>query len=265
MPFIRDKVQTFHNFGLSTLQDIYTDTKLTKSLQLTANSLESCIIINHSTPESGPKFEYQPLDRITQISPAFGVVLEDFNADGWADCFIAHNFYSPQVETGRMDSGLSMLMRGGPSQSDGSIKLNPVWPQESGIVIPGDAKAVSVVDFNQDGWSDLLVTVNNSTMMPYEGMPHPKNRTIRVRLAGPNGNPTCVGAVVTLRFQDESFNQTAEVYAGGGYLSQSSSRLSFGAPDGTSPIRLQVRWPNGKKSSYKLKPHLSNLVARQPK
>ena len=265
MPFIRDKVQTFHNFGLSTLQDIYTDTKLTKSLQLTANSLESCIIINQSTPESGPKFEFQPLDRITQISPAYGVVLEDFDADGWADCFIAQNFYSPQVETGRMDSGLSMLMRGGPSQSNGAISLSPVWPKESGIVIPGDAKAVSVVDFNEDGWSDLLVTVNNNFMMPYEAIPHAENRAIRVRLVGPNGNPTCVGAVVTLRFQDESLTQTAEVYAGGGYLSQSSNRLSFGAPNGTSPIGLQVRWPNGKSSKYKLRPNLNNLVARQPK
>jgi len=64
-----------------------------------------------------------------------------------------------------------------------------------------------------------------------------------VRLRGPRGNPTGVGARVTA-IREDGRVQAAEVYAGSGYLSQSTSTLFFGI--GTSPIRdLRVRWPGG--------------------
>ena len=100
MPFVRSKVRTFHKFGLSTLQEIYTEEKLEQSLQLSANCLESGLLLNESHPGELPTFRFQPLARTAQIAPAFGVVTGDFNADGNVDLFLAQNFYSPQVETG---------------------------------------------------------------------------------------------------------------------------------------------------------------------
>ncbi len=265
MPFVREKLKTFHEFGLATLDDIYTEQNLFKSLQLQANMLESGVLINTRDGKSSiPKFVFQALPRLAQISPAFGAVLEDFDADGLADCFLAQNFFSPQIETGRMDSGLSLLLRGKATSGSDAIEFEPVWPRQSGVIIPGDAKAVSVTDFNQDGWNDLLITVNNGTIEAFEGRPHDENRKLRVTLLGPPGNPTCVGASVTVRFKNSSEMRRSEVYAGGGYLSQSTSRLTFGCGPTLEPKEILVRWSDGKTTTYQIPKGKWQVAARKP-
>lgn len=260
MPFVRNKVRTFHNFGLSTLDDIYSESKLDESLQLAATELRSGVLLNDGIDAKSnvPRFRFQPLPRLAQISPSFGVVLSDFDADGWADCFLAHNFFSPQHETGRMDSGLSLVLRGSP---DG---LHPAWPLESGLIVPGDAKAACVVDFNEDNWPDLLVTVNNGIVAAFEGQPHPTNRLLRVQLRGPAGNLNAVGAKVRLTLSDPNMpEQLAEVHAGCGYLSQCEPIVSFGCGTST-PKEVQVTWPNGMETIHAISAGQFSISIKQP-
>ena len=268
MPFVRDKLQTFHDFGLATLQDIYTNERLDEAIRLEANTLESGVLINlGSSGERNPvpQFEFQPLPRLAQISPSFGVAISDFDADSWPDIFLAQNFFAPQFETGRMDSGLGLLLRGrGPGEGN-TIDFDPVWPKQSGIVVPGDAKSASVVDFNEDGWPDLLVTVNNGVIEAFEAQPHNENQLLRVRLICAPGNQDCVGARVKLRFADKAGpTQTAEVFAGGGYLSQSSAVLTFGLANSRQARRLDIRWPNGESTTHALKKNQFEVAIRQP-
>ena len=123
------------------------------------------------------------------------------------------------------------------------MRLRAVGPRESGILIPGDAKSCSLVDFSQDGWADLLVSLNNGAIQAYEATPHLEHKIFRVKLAGPNGNLDCVGATVTVQFRDQA-SQTVEVQAGGGYLSQSTTVLYFGCGL-EQPEAVAVRWPDG--------------------
>lgn len=261
-------MKTFHNFGLATLQEIYTNEILSESLRLKANTLESGVLINLGKLDDQhpvPRFRFQPLPALAQISPSFGVAIADFDADGWPDCFLAQNFFAPQLETGRMDSGLSLLLRGRGKGVDDAIQFEPVWPKQSGVVIPGDAKAVSIVDFSEDGWSDVLVTVNNGTIEAYECQPHDENRPLRVKLIGPPGNLDCVGAAVTLRVKDKTMpSQTAEVFAGGGYLSQSSGMVVFGCGKNHQPQSIEVRWPNGNSTSHSIEKGRFQIIVRQP-
>jgi hypothetical protein len=268
MPFIRTKMQTFHNFGLATLSEIYTDERLSHALRFEANLLESGVLVNLGPAGSqtqAVQFRFQPLPPLAQISPAFGVVLTDFDADGLVDCFLTHNFYSPQLETGRMDSGLSILLRGKGAAKDGAIDFETVWPKQSGIIIPRDAKAASTVDFNEDGWDDLLITVNDGTIEAFERVADPQNRLLRVRLIGPAGNPDCFGAAVTVSFAGDSTpSQTSEVIAGGGYLSQSFGGLEFGCGTDRQPSELRVRWPNGQVSSHRIASDQFEVTVTQP-
>jgi hypothetical protein len=268
MPFLKRKLGTYHNFGLATLEEIYSGDKLNNSLRLVANTLESGVLINLGpSQEQGvvPTFRFQPLPTLAQLSPAFGVALDDFDADGWADCFLAQNFFSPQIETGRMDAGLSVLLRGRDPGNDDSVDLEAMWPRESGIVIPGDAKAASVVDFNEDGWPDLLVTVNDGPIEAFENRPRPANSRLRVKLIGPPGNLDCVGAAVYVRLADPHTKpQLAEVHAGSGYLSQSSSTLTFGRGSSEQPGTVEIRWPNGELTRHALEPGQVEMVIRQP-
>ena len=253
-------MKTFHQFGLSTLEEIYSKEKLNESLQLSANCLETGVLINLSE-QGQTAFRFQPLPRIAQISPSFGVSIGDFNADGMPDIFLAQNFFSPQHETGRMDSGLGQVLLGTGVGGDGDLGFHAAWPRESGILIPGDAKATSLVDFNRDGWADLLVTVNNGPLQAYEAVPHLKNQLFRVKLLGQPGNLDCVGAKVTLNFEGLERRPTQEVVAGGGYLSQTTSILSFGiGPNG--PSSVTVQWPDGSQREYPVKAGQRSLAIR---
>lgn len=260
MPFVREKVKTFHQFGLSTLEEIYSKEKLNESLKLSANCLEAGVLVNLSQ-QGQAAFRFQPLPRIAQISPSFGVSIGDFNADGNPDIFLAQNFFSPQHETGRMDSGLGQVLLGLGADRDGGLQFHAAWPRESGILIPGDAKATSMIDFNRDGWPDLLVTLNNGPLQAYESIPDPKNRLFRVKLLGEPGNLDCVGAKVTINFDGDDRIPTQEVVAGGGYLSQSTTILSFGIGQNR-PSSVTVQWPDGTQRKYPVKAGQRSLTLR---
>lgn len=262
MPFVREKMRTFHDFGLSSLQEIYTEEKLTESLRLVANTLESGVMVNLGNDQRGvPRFRFQPFPRLAQISPAFGVVVSDFDADGVADIFLAQNFFSPQLETGRMDSGMSMVLRGKQASAPDLPSFEPMGPLESGIIIPGDAMACCLADINRDGWNDLLVTVNNGPIAAFELQRHVVHKQFVVKLIGKNGNLDCVGARVTLEFEDRP-SQTQEVTAGSGYLSQSSTLLTFGRATHT-PTRVRIRWPDGETTQLPLAEDQMAIGVRQ--
>jgi hypothetical protein len=184
-------------------------------------------------------YRFAPLPRLAQISPIQGLVAGDFDGDGHADIYAVQNSYAPIPSVGRFDGGLSLLLRG-----DGQGNFTSVPPAESGLVVPGDAKALAVLDLDQDGWPDFLITRNNSTSLAFRNHGLAGRHALRIRLRGQAGNPTAVGARVSLELADGS-TQTSEVYAGAGYYSQSSAACFFGYPDGNPPRRLQVRWPSG--------------------
>jgi hypothetical protein len=65
---------------------------------------------------------------------------------------------------------------------------------------------------------------------------------LRVRLAGPVGNPDGVGAQVRLKF-GERFGPAREVHGGSGYWSQDDAVQVLGVTE--APTQVWVRWPGG--------------------
>jgi hypothetical protein len=170
MPFLKDKLQTFHNFAKSSLIDIYGENKLNSALQLSANTLDSALLIN----DGRGHFEFLPLPRLAQVAPCMDLALQDFNGDGHIDIFLLQNFFGPQRETGRMDGGLSLLLLG-----DGTANFQPIPPGESGVVLPVDARKVLSVDLNGDGSHDLLIGVNNGPLIALENQAtHPGHQSL---------------------------------------------------------------------------------------
>ena len=74
----------------------------------------------------------EPLPRMAQTSPGFGVETLDYECDGDIDIMIANNFFGAEPETGYMDGGLGVLLA-----NDGSGKFDFVWPNKSGVVLAG--------------------------------------------------------------------------------------------------------------------------------
>lgn len=234
MPFIAERFKSFHDFALADLVEIYSQQCLDQSLVLTVNELRSGVLVNDGTG----RFSFRPLPELAQIAPGFGVEFCYANADHNVDLYVVQNFFGPQRETGRMDGGLSLLLLG-----DGNGGFSSVWPAESGVVIDGDAKGLSRIDLNSDGLDDFVVTVNNGAVRTFQNRCD-QGKWIRVRLVGDPRNPTGVGAKVSVVSREDGHTlQATEVYAGGGYLSQSSASLSF--PIGEESADIVVSWPNG--------------------
>ena len=80
---------------------------------------------------------------------------------------------------------------------------------------------MTTCDLDNDTWPDLVVSSNNGPLRVFRNEGVPGRNMLVVRLRGKPGNPTAVGARVSVVARD-GMRQTAEVTAGAGYLSQSS-------------------------------------------
>ena len=160
-------------YARATLGEILGDDRLAAAERFAATELRSGVFL--SQPDGTYRFE--PLPRIAQISPLQGLVAGDFEGDGHADIYAVQNSYAPIPPVGRFDGGLSQLLRG-----DGRGHFTPVPPAESGLVVPGDAKALAVLDLDHDGWPDFLVTRNNGTTLAFRNGGIAGRRSLCVRL-----------------------------------------------------------------------------------
>ncbi|HVT73592.1 MAG TPA: FG-GAP-like repeat-containing protein [Lacunisphaera sp.] len=236
LPSIRRRFPRNDIYARATLAEILGAERLAAARKFTATELRSGVLL--SQPDG--TYRYAPLPRLAQVAPVQGIVAGDFDGDGHTDLCVVQNSYAPPPVVGRFDGGLGALLHG-----DGQGNFSVVPLPESGLVVPGDAKALVVADLDGDGRPDFIVSRNNDTLLAFRNRGQPGGNFLRVTLRGPAGNPTAVGAVVTLVLADGS-TQTGGIEAGAGYYSQSSPACSFGYPDGNPPARVRVRWPSGR-------------------
>jgi len=254
IPAILKRFPKNDDYARASLDEILGADRLKAARRYAATELRSGVFL--SQPDGTYRFE--PLPRIAQIAPLQGIVAGDFDGDGRADIYAVQNSFAPVPSTGRFDGGLSQLLTG-----DGHGHFLAVSPRVSGLVVPGDAKALAVLDLDADGWPDFLVSRNNATALAWRNGGVMGRHSFRVRLQGPLGNPRAIGAAVTVELADGT-RQTAETRAGGGYSSQSAPGVFFGYPDGNTPRRISIRWPDGTTTSRNFTTPPSGTVTFAP-
>ncbi|HEX2101193.1 MAG TPA: CRTAC1 family protein, partial [Candidatus Synoicihabitans sp.] len=243
MPSLRRKFRTFDAWARATIEEIVGPERLAAAQRLEANELASGVWLNR-----GDRFEFRPLPTLAQVAPIFGQALQDFDGDGYVDLLVAQNFYGPEPKTGRFDGGLSLLLRG-----DGRGNFAPIEARESGILVPGDAKALAVLDLGDDGRPDAVVTQNAGRVLVFEQAQPNSGRNFSVALAGVAGNPHAIGGRITVKYRD-GHDETRELAAGAGHLSQSSPRAFFGYRAENPPAEIAVRWPDGHETTHPWSP-----------
>jgi len=239
-------------YARATLGEILGQDRLSGARKFAATELRSGVLL--SQPDGTHRFEALP--RIAQIAPIQGLAAGDFDGDGNADIYALHNSYSPIPSVGRFDGGLSILLRG-----DGRGGFAAVPLAVSGLAVPGDAKALAVIDADRDGWPDFLVSRNDSTTIAFRNAGMANRRSLSIVLSGSDGNPTAIGARITVKAQDGS-TQTGEVHAGSGYYSQSASACFFGYADSNPLLQVVVRWPSGNSSVHTVPAGSARLVLK---
>ena len=130
----------------------------------------------------------------------------------------------------------------------GPVNLQSVSGQISGIKVYGEQRGAAISDFNKDGRIDLALSQNSAMTKLYKNISGKPG--LRVRLIGPKNNPTGVGAIVRLLFNEKTVGPAKQVHAGSGYWSQDSPILVFGIPE--APDGINVQWPGGKVTTSKL-------------
>jgi hypothetical protein len=52
-------------------------------------------------------------------------------------------------------------------RNNGAGFFEALSPAESGLVVPGDAKSLNLIDLNRDGRPDLVAGINNGDVMAF--------------------------------------------------------------------------------------------------
>ncbi|MBI2946561.1 MAG: VCBS repeat-containing protein [Verrucomicrobia bacterium] len=236
LPFLRERFPSHKLYSDASSEDLLKALPA-KASEARATTLASTIFFNR-----GSRFEAVELPREAQLAPAFGVSVGDFDGDGSEDVFLSQNFFGTQTEMPRLDAGRGLLLKG-----DGKGQLVAVAGQESGLQAYGEQRGAAVADFNADGRLDLAVTQNRDETRLFRNVSAKPG--FRVKLKGPAGNLTGIGAVIWPIFTSGN-GPAREIHAGSGYWSQDSAVQVIGLRDG--PMRVAVRWPGGRTTTTEI-------------
>ena len=230
LPWLRARFPTHKACAEANIATLLGD-RMPKVSSLRAEFLCSMLLLNR-----GSKFEVKLLPPEAQWSPVMGIAVGDLDGDGKEDLFLSQNYFATRPEDGRMDAGRGLFLRG-----DGKGDFSAVPGLESGVMVYGEQRGCALADYDGDGRVDLAVTQNNEETRLFHNL-HAR-AGLRVKLAGPSGNPDGIGAMVRLGFGSK-LGSAREIQAGCGFWSQNSSVQVLGTPE--SPTSVQVRWPGGK-------------------
>lgn len=130
----------------------------------------------------------------------------------------------------------------------------------SGADDPADGRAVGLLDYDRDGWQDLVVVNANAPQVQLfrNQIGSTRNASgeagfIAVKLVGGNhtaspapglSNRDGIGARIEVVLPDATLIR--EMRAGEGFAAQNSTTLLIGVGDVESVQQLRVRWPSGK-------------------
>ncbi|HVS18365.1 MAG TPA: CRTAC1 family protein, partial [Planctomycetota bacterium] len=122
----------------------------------------------------------------------------------------------------------------------------------SGADLPDDARSLIVLDWDRDGFQDLLVKNRNAPrlrLLRNRGHDAGARSWLVVEVAQPgSANLDAIGARV--RVETDRGSLVRSVTAGDGFLVQSSCRMHFGLGHGASVLAIEVRWPDGARSRH---------------
>jgi hypothetical protein len=233
LPFLRSQYRNFTEFSTASLPAILRP-HLEGFHETLIRTLDSVVLLNR-----GDHFEVASLPFEAQLAPIFGVAVADFDHDGCEDVVVAQNFFGVAPMTSRHDAGLGVWLRG-----DGRGGFVAVPPSVSGLRVHGEGRGVAVGDFDRDGRTDVAVGQNAQVTRLFRNVGAKPG--LRVRLEGPPGNPTAMGASLRLVAADGTRGPVREVRAGGGYWSQDSSVTVLRR--NPAPRAIAVRWPGGQET-----------------
>lgn len=214
---------------------------------------------------------------------AWGALFADFDADGYEDLFSPNGFISGAGEFDVESFFWRRVISQSPQDAVTTESYRNAWGSMQKMVMEeeasyngrerdtafvnlggadfadvsfvtgldalSDSRAIARVDWDEDGRLDLLVKSRSGPRLRFlRNQCEAPGHFLSLELRGANGNVDAIGARVVVELEGRSL--TKSIYAGEGYLAQSSRRLHFGLGDQTEAKQITVRWPSGAVSRY---------------
>ncbi len=232
-PQLEQKYSSVSQFAAAPLREIFSDQQLSMATHRMANSLESGILINESSP-SEIQFSFKPLPRLAQTSPIYGSQLRDIDGDGHLDLYVIQNNSRVFAETVPFDNGVSLLLMG-----NGTGDFAPVSPAKSGLQIVGDGTALTAGDWDLDAKVDFIAATNDDGIHAFTN--RSSHFPFALDMATISEGRNFIGAKIILELNNGS-KQLHQISVNDGYLSQSPPIIFSGLKQ---VEKVTVSWPDG--------------------
>jgi Tfp pilus assembly protein PilF/peroxiredoxin len=205
----------------------------------------------------------------------------DFDSDGWEDLYIVNGMFtrddnepavdvdsffwrqvvaqSPLARTpgttyddGWRATNRLLVSNGAQAQHERNVLLRNNGQGgfddisgTSGLDIDQDGRAFSVLDYDSDGDSDVLLMAPRSSpqLRLFRNDFSAGHSAVAIRLTGTKSNRDAVGARVTV--EADRVRATRVLKAGSGFISQHSKELLFGLGSSRAVAKVTIAWPSG--------------------
>ncbi|MBD0778799.1 VCBS repeat-containing protein [Maribacter sp. ANRC-HE7] len=150
-PLFRAKFNSYKEYARTTQEELLTPEELNEAMKLTVNYDKSSYFENMGDGT----FKCHPLPLEAQIAPINRMVVTDYNNDDKSDLLLIGNNFGNEVFVGRLDAFNGGLLKG-----DGKGGFEMIKTQESGFLVPGDAKDMITIQ-PANGTDPYIIATQN--------------------------------------------------------------------------------------------------------
>jgi hypothetical protein len=185
----------------------------------------------------------------TNLPLGFGVKWLDLENDGWLDLIFANGHVYEGVEkTDPRKTYLQSMQVLHNREGQFTDVSNSCGPDVQKHIL---GRGLASGDFDRDGRLDLLIVDYEGEVRLLRNETAPSGQWLEVELAGEAGNRWAYGARVSVITDGHTLVQ--DLAPCSSYLSSSAPWLHFGLGNTSKIERIDVRWPEGRKTSYKVR------------
>ncbi len=182
------------------------------------------------------------ITRSTRDVLSFGGGFFDYDNDGWQDIFIANGHVYPEVEQATPEIHYKQTNLLFHNEHHGKF-LEASKLSGNGFQTPYVGRGVAFADFDNDGFTDVVVANNGDVPLLLHNSGGNGNHFLNFKLVGTKSNRDAMGT--RIRVLTSGISQIREVEGGGSYLSQSDLRAHFGLGKATRAETVEIKWPSG--------------------
>jgi len=163
LPSLKTKYPHFADYKDETIEDIFPEDVLSRSVKLNARNLKTCVMMNLGQNQ----FRLDPLPVEAQFTPVYAVLSDDFDGDGICDIILGGNQYRAKPETGIYDASYGLFLKG-----TGNNTWEAVSPQNSGFFVEGEIRDLGKMNIFDE---QIMVVARNSDTLQFYKISKNKN------------------------------------------------------------------------------------------